>query len=148
MSTEIFSAAITYLERYGFSVIPLGRNSKRPAIEWEPFQRRRPTLEELDAWFTNGDANIGIVTGAISGLVVLDIDGPEGEASMRGLEVPLTKEVRTPRGRHLYFEHPGNTKVPTAVGFLPHVDVRGDGGYVVAPPSIVNGTTYVFVRHG
>jgi hypothetical protein len=143
VTTEVFSAAIDYVEKRRWSVIPLRPNSKQPAIEWREFQNRRATLEELEDWFSEGDANIAIVTGKISGIVVLDLDGVAGEESIQGRETPPTTEVRTPNGRHLYFAYPENGKAPTvAVGILPCVDVRGDGGYVVAPPSRVNGSSY------
>jgi hypothetical protein len=84
------------------------------------------------------------VCGAVSGIVVLDVDGPEGEASLNGHKVPPAPMVRTPHGRHVYFRHPGRP-VPPKVGLLPHVDVRGDGSYVVAPPSQLPDGEYVWV---
>jgi putative DNA primase/helicase len=95
-------------------------------------------------------ANIGIRTGKESGLVVLDIDSDKsGEESLRQLEeqygaLPNTVTVVSGGGgRHLYFQHPGG-RVPTTTGNLgPGLDTRGDGGYIVAPPSWhVSGKTY------
>jgi len=90
-------------------------------------------------WTDTPDANIGIATGAVSGLVVLDVDGEDGEASLAALErehgpLPATPTVLTGKGRHLYFTYPG-VPVPNRVRVAPGLDVRGDGGYVVAPPS-------------
>jgi hypothetical protein len=91
-------------------------------------------------------ANIGIPTGAINGIFVLDVDtieghGVDGIASMRELEarhgqLPETLTVVSPSGsRHYYFQHPG-TKVKNSTSELgPGIDVRGDGGMVIAPPS-------------
>jgi hypothetical protein len=143
VSEATFAAGVTYLERYRLSVIPLRADDKRPAIEWKPYQDRRPSLEDLEAWFREGEANVGIVTGALSGIVVVDLDGPDGEQSARALTLPRTPIVQTPRGRHFYFRHPGG-HVPNAAGVRPGVDVRGDGGYVVAPPSRVNGIAYAY----
>ncbi len=93
-------------------------------------------------WNKWRDANIGIVTGAESGLVVLDVDGKEGQDSLDALErqcgkLPNTVEVLTGGGgRHFYFKHPGR-RVKTCAGKIARgLDIRGDGGYVVAPPSI------------
>lgn len=132
------SAARSWAERYlalGWSVIPLGRD-KRPLIRWEPYQQRRPTPEELVEWRRRfPGANIGIVTGAVSGLVVLDEDGPEAQEALRGRALPPTPTVRTGKGYHRYFAHPGRP-VGNAVRLVVGLDVRADGGYVMAPPSL------------
>jgi hypothetical protein len=94
-------------------------------------------------WGRWRDANVAVRTGAASRAVVLDIDTPKGgQATLAALEreygrLPPTYEVLTGGGgRHLYFAHPG-TEVPCSEGKLgPGLDVRGDGGYVVAPPSV------------
>jgi hypothetical protein len=124
----------------GVSVIPLWPKAKNPAIsEWAEYQTRRPTDEELVQWFRDSDRNLGIVTGAISGLVVVDEDWDKGgkdTAEKMGVSSPV--QVLTGRdggGRHNYFKHPGGT-VQNRVSLGPGLDVRGDGGYVVAPPSV------------
>jgi hypothetical protein len=135
-------AALEYLE-LGWSVIPIRHRDKRPAIRWQEFQQRRASQSEVRAWFRERpDNNVGIVTGAISGLVVLDIDpGHGGEDSLARLlrehgPLPQTVEARTGGGgRHVYFAHPGGV-VRNKVGLAPGIDVRGDGGCVVAPPSV------------
>jgi bifunctional DNA primase/polymerase-like protein len=95
-------------------------------------------------------SNIGIRTGQESGLVVLDIDPRHGgDETVRQLEaqhepLPQTATVLSGGGgRHLYFQHPG-FRVPTIGGKLgPGLDVRGDGGCIVAPPSLhVSGGQY------
>ena len=97
----------------------------------------------IAAWWGQWpDANVMAVTGAVAGIWVLDIDPDNGGAkTLAELEVthgtlPPTVEVLTGGGgRHLYFRHPGNTVRNSAGKIGPGVDVRGDGGYVIAPPS-------------
>lgn len=104
-------------------------------------------------WRRWPDANVGVVTGARSGIVVLDIDPRHGgDVSVEDLtaahgRLPATAESRTGGGgRHLFYAHPA-FHVPNAVDIAPGFDLRGDGGYAVAPPSRhVSGTDYVWVH--
>ena len=102
-------------------------------------------------WKRWPDALLALPTGSVSGTLVLDIDkknGKDGESSLSALEdkhgtLPATLEVLTPSGgRHLYFNHPDcETQCSTdklGIG----LDIRADGGYVIAPPSHRNGGTY------
>jgi hypothetical protein len=137
------------LRQRGLSVFPLQPRGKMPRVPWTPYQLALPTEEEIHTWWRDcSDANIGIVTGAVSGLVVVDLDGPAGQAAFAercGGVLPDTPMVRTGRGLHLYFAHPGG-RVPNSVRVLPQVDVRGDGGMVVAPPSVhSSGAVYEWV---
>lgn len=118
---------------HGFSVFPLWSGTKHPACRWKEYKERRATPEEILEW-ERGNFNVGIVTGHASGVVVLDLDSEDAlrEAERRGL--PHTVQVITPRGRHAYFRHPGGT-VSNATRLFEGADVRGDGGYVVAPGS-------------
>ncbi len=142
-----------YLGR-GWSIIPIRPGDKRPLVRWEEFQHTRPDEAVALGWFrTWPDAGIGVVTGAISGLVVIDVDLRHGgDASLGSLErehgpVPMTVECRTGGGgRHLYFAHPGGV-VCNKVGVAAGIDLRGDGGYVVAPPSVhSSGVRYEWVE--
>ncbi len=97
------------------------------------------------AWKLNPHALIGSPTG--NGTIVIDIDGEEGEASLASLsfglsELPPTRESSTGRGRHLWFRVP--CPIRNSLGKLgPGIDVRGDGGYVILPPSRhPNGKSY------
>lgn len=128
----------TWLALYdmGFSLIPLKPREKTPLTGWRAYQNRRASRSDIEAWYkVTPNANIGIVTGAISGLVVLDLDSADAiaEAERRGL--PDTLMVRSGKGRHVYFRHPG-CKTTNRAGFLPGMDIRGDGGYIVGPGSI------------
>lgn len=142
------------LASLGLSVIPLYRpqwdaqgnlqkdakgkfiDGKKPCISWKPFEFRHPSDSELRQWFSCGDRNIAIVTGAISGIVVVDADSKEAVAWVEANLPPTPIRTRTNRGLHFFFRHPGGT-VPNGVKFqgIP-LDVRGDGGYVVAPGSL------------
>lgn len=137
--TALRNAALRYAER-GKLVFPV--RGKVPLV---PNGLRDATTDEflIRRWWSEWPtANVAICTGAASKLVVLDVDGDEGNESLRALEadhgaLPPTTSVVTPRGgSHYYWQHPGG-KVRNSAGALGiGLDVRGDGGYVVAPPSI------------
>lgn len=133
------SHAVKYSEYFGLAVLPLS-SSKRPPnnYSWQPLQKRRMTVKEILGCSVL--ENIGIVTGAISGIAVVDCDTPEAVDRFRN-ERKTPVVVKTPRGVHFYYRHPGeHVKTCKGVGF----DIRGDGGYVVAPPSVVDGKQYEF----
>jgi len=133
-------AALQYAD-LGWSVIPIGKD-KKSLIKWEVYQRTRAAKKEIEAWFTRyPDANVGIVTGAISGIVVIDIDTPE----KIDYPLPLTVASQTASGgRHIFCKHPGR-EVKNRVRIVPNVDIRADGGYVVVPPSLLSsGNQYVW----
>jgi hypothetical protein len=135
---SVEQAAKEYLE-HGYSVIPLGLD-KRPMLEtWRSFQKRHALPAQITQWYLQWpDAGVGIVTGYISRLVVVDLDTLEAVEFVRQLNLrhkPPT--VRTGKGYHLYFQYPVEKSIGNSVGRVyPGVDIRGDGGYVVAPPSI------------
>ncbi len=130
------------------ATIPVLAGAKQPPlVAWEVYQSRLPTTDEVAAWRTQWpDCNWAMITGMISGVVVLDIDPRHGgDDAIRGYALPPTHTVRTPHGGwHYYYRHPGG-RVPNAVGLLPGVDLRGDGGFVLKPPSIVDGRPYEVV---
>lgn len=122
----------------GYRIMPLHIARKEPVFDDWP---RVATSDKrrVNAWWTMWPrANVGIVTGA--GLVVIDVDGPEGEATLARLQsehgrLPDTRTALTSKGRHLYF----GSSVPTSNSVSrigAGVDVRGDRGFVVAPPSL------------
>ena len=152
---ELLAHALTYA-RQGWRVFPLhgaddgkcsckkvdcGSKGKHPRImQW---QMNATTAEgEIRQWWaTWPSANIGVATGAGSGVFVIDVDGPTGRSTLerwqqeRGWH-PETLTAITGRGSHLYFRHEG-LRVPNNASKLGKgIDVRGDGGYVVAPPSM------------
>jgi len=129
--------ALYYLRR-GWSVVPVRRGEKIPAVPWHQFQNRRATPAEIDDWFVDPTMGVGIVTGPISNLTVLDFDGEIGAATEQSLlprigagPVSLTGGG----GAHRLMAHPGR-RVPSRKGILPGMDIRADGGFIVAPPSV------------
>src|SRR5918994_3379222 len=143
MSVTAKGEAVEY-HRRGWSPIPIKERSKEPnLLELRPYLTRRATKEELDTWRWTG---VGIVTGGLSGVLVLDVDGPEGEAELQKHGHPVTPMVRTARGGlHLYFRHPDH-HVRTGIRVASGLDVKASGGYVVAPPSVgENGKPYEWI---
>jgi hypothetical protein len=146
-------AALDY-GRLGWSVIPIEPRGKRPLVRWQVYEHRRAEIPEIGDWFRRWpDANIAVVTGVVSGIVVLDLDPRQGaDKSLHELQRPggtfvETIESLTGEGRrHLYFAHPGDI-TPTRIGMAPGVDLRGDGDYVVAPPSLhATGESYHWIH--
>jgi RecA/RadA recombinase len=125
----------------GWSVVPVSPRSKLPAIAWAKYQDSPATQDELHGWFSVGGYGVGLVQGAAAGSIVLDFDGEEGHETRAALEreygaLPHTVEALTPSGGcHVFLQHPGRP-VPTRKKVRDGMDVRGDGGFVVACPSI------------
>ncbi len=127
---NLIDIAFEYLDQ-GFSVIPVGRD-KKPLIPWEKYQHQRATKEEVAGWYTRfPDAGIAIVTGVISGIVVIDVEAGGKTDDLSATVISCTGGG----GWHFYCTHPG-VPVKNAVRIREKTDIRGDGGYVVAPPSL------------
>jgi hypothetical protein len=168
-SDQQLTAALKYAER-GFSVFPMyeptadltgcschkKQNCPHPGKHPRPqngFKSATTDEAKITAWWTkNPNANIGIVTGRISNLVVIDVDDRNGGAeTLEGLEtthkmLPPTLTAATGNGLHYYFRAP-QTELRSSSGTLGDgIDLRADGGCVVAPPSLhSNGKLYEFV---
>jgi KaiC/GvpD/RAD55 family RecA-like ATPase len=125
------------------------RECKKPFVPWKTYQERFATKDEVAEWFTkNPDANIGIVTGTLSNLVVFDLDSEEAVkyAEEKGSFPDNTPKAKTGKGYHAYMQHPG-FEIRNDVDTKLKIDIRGDGGYVVAPPSIHgSGVQYEWVE--
>lgn len=163
------AAALEYL-RLGWSVLPLcppdhvgvgrdhgkrcGSPGKAPLVAWVEYQRRRAGEDEVREWWRRWpNANVGVVMGAVSGVVGLDIDGEAGEdalASLAAGEMPATWEFATPGGgrRLLYLADTVYTRpTATALGTKQEIRLLGDGSQTVAPPSRhPSGGRYEWVR--
>lgn len=134
----LLAAALAY-EARGWSVIPIRPSIKKPLLlEWKPFQKKRLTPGELRGfWRETPDANVGTVTGEVSGISVVDVDGPKGVAALKaaGITLPQTLTFRTPHGWHYVYAY--DKRFHQGGGLLEAVDIRNDGGYFVVPPSVV-----------
>ena len=136
MQDTCYLKAQEYLE-IGIPVVPISYRKKTPLLtSWKEFQNRLPSATEIETWWRKWpDANLAIVTGKVSNLIVIDADGPEGEKwVLENLShTPLV--VKTARGKHSYYCPPSDGFPKNAVGIAPEVDIRSQGGYIIAPPS-------------
>lgn len=141
--------AIEYLKK-GWSVIPIKPESKLPAINsWKEYQEQLPTVEELKAWWTkNPKANIALVCGKISGIIVVDID-PKSGGTTEGLQLPPTLCSRTGGGgQHIFYKWNKNL-IGAKVGIKAGIDIRSEASYVVLPPSLhASGNNYEWINEG
>lgn len=139
--TSVRVAAWAYLQVL-FSVIPL--SGKKANIKWQPFQVRPAIYEQFSQWDrANLLQNVGIVCGKVSGgLVVIDLDGLGAvslfENTFPDLLDTLTVKTGSGRGKHLYFfsEALPDTIRVSAIPNVGNIELRANGCYVVAPPSI------------
>ncbi len=150
---SLINVALHYATDYGWAVLPVKRRAKTPAAHHGVKDAsRKPSV--ITGWFQQDNFNIGVATGVISGIWVLDIDGDVGRASLTDLvkkhgALPRTLTCHTGGGgMHLYWSLPPHTTIRNRVAIAPGIDVRGEGGYVVAPPSIhESGVAYTWA-HG
>jgi len=143
----MLNEALAYAER-GWRVFPCIPKDKKPLIkEWQ--LKATTDTDQIKAWWEESpEANIGIATGEESGFFVLDVDGERGAQSLMALEeeigeIPETLEAKTGTGgRHIIMEMP-DREVRNKQNFRPGLDIRGEGGYIIAAPSIhPNGNRY------
>jgi hypothetical protein len=135
-------AALAYARR-GIPVFPCEPGGKRP-LTYNGFWDATTDASRVAAWWGRWpDANVGIPSGYRSGLLVLDIDSDAGgPGSLVLLErlygpLPRTAKARTGGGGvHVFFRYPAGETVRNSAGKLGSgLDIRGEGGYVVVPPS-------------
>jgi Bifunctional DNA primase/polymerase, N-terminal len=143
---SVFDTA-QHLVQAGVSVIPIGTH-KRPAIpSWKPYQTRRATMAELEAWFAHHDAGLAVVAGKVSDHVeILDFDDPAVlkpwydvvDAVAPGLVSRLVAVMTPTGGCHLYYRCAiiqGNQKLAVNAQREVMIETRGEGGYALIPPS-------------
>lgn len=141
-------AALHYVSM-GFSIFPLSARTKEPSIpSWTSYRISHAPAESVSEWWTKApESNIGLPTGALNKIVVVDLDGPEGLAfgQSKKLFSPVTS--LTGNGRQLFYQWKDGVR-NSAGKIAPGVDIRGEGGYVVAPSSVhPNGRTYRWMTH-
>jgi len=128
---------------YGFSIIPQAQD-KKPLISWTQYQERKPTPEEIEAWWTTWpDANVGLVCGKISGITVIDLDTEKAieEARDFGLRSYECPKVKTPRqGRHYHFAYVDG--LASGQYGENKIEVKNDGHLITLPPSTREGRIY------
>lgn len=129
--------ALAYL-RQGISITLSDPKSKRPIYKWAEFQNKLPTEAQIKSMFAaNPKAMLAIITGELSHIMVIDCDSPEAiqqvEESLPDSFEPII--AVSPRGgRHYYFAC-ANGKWQTKSAVLKNIDIRANGGVIVAPPS-------------
>lgn len=164
MKNGCYEAAMIYTQKLNWAILPLhsikadictcGKADctspgKHPLTK-NGVKSAAKILKLVDTWWARWPfANVGIATGAASGFFVLDVDGEIGAESLKELEaehgkIPATiEQITGGGGRHLLFKSPRNTKIGNKVRLFDGIDIRGDGGYVVAPPSVhISGRRY------
>lgn len=127
---KLAEIGIALVERDKLSVIPVGKD-KIPKISWKEYQTRFATREEIIGWFESyPDAQLGIVTGKISNLTVVDIE-EGGDPTFLPQDTFI---VRTGgNGWHYYYAYQEGMQNKARI--KPLIDIRSEGGYVVAPGS-------------
>lgn len=137
MAADLLRAALSYAQELGWAVFPLKPGDKVP-LTTHGLKDATTDVEQITAWWTERPmANIGIATGEVSSIVVVDVDGPQGEAALARFGfMPDTPSSLTGKGRHLIFRRPPDGLRNSAGRLGPQIDIRGDGGYIVAPPSV------------
>jgi len=152
MSAELYDVALGYL-RAGLCVLPARRDQKRPTISWKPYQKRLPTENEVQAWFSNAPSALCVLAGEVSGhleLIDFDLGGERFDpwrdkvrAAAPGLLERLVVSETQSGGRHVAYRCPsgisGNLKL--AQRRLPDgqtvtlIETRGEGGLFLCAPT-------------
>ena len=133
---KMVKIALDYKHEHGFCVIPA--KGKKPLVNWTEFQDEMPTDEQLEAWWSNDDTNIAIVTGEVSSYIcVVDVDAYKDSSVMgsaralipEGLEFPIST---TPSGgEHWWFR--SSEQLGDKIGFIDGCDFRSKGIIVMSP---------------
>jgi hypothetical protein len=127
------SAALYYAQQ-GVPVFPCGFN-KRPLTK-HGFKDASTDPDQVFKWWNDApDALIGMPTGEVTGIDVLDIDDPEEFGAHCLLDLTAHTTVKTRKGLHIWFERDPSQPLSSRVRPMPGADTRGDGGYVIVPPS-------------
>lgn len=141
VQTDLAAAALDLAEQ-GFAIFPIAPRSKKPPLTTHGLKDASRDHDTITAWWARWpDANIAIATGNPSGIYVLDVDEDHaGHHTLTDLEhthrpLPATRAVLTGNGTHHLFQHPELELGNTAGRLGPGLDTRGDGGYIIAPPS-------------
>ena len=138
----------------GWSILPVKPEEKRPYMtNWLQYTKTRPGKTLVSSWFNNlTGAGVGLVTGRISGVVVLDVESwcptPVEELLKK---YPTQMIARSGGGGvHLFYSYPQNVgKISNRVGIFEGADLRADGGFLVLPPTMhPSGNRYEWIKRG
>lgn len=140
------------LRNRGLSVFPVDTVSKKPLVKWDKYQDELPTEEEIKGWFEGKNCSVGVATGPVSGLFLLDLDftkHPEAKEFYDAHAFPRTWTEKTRSGGlHLYFKWSSalaNRQTNTTSKLWSGVDTKGYGGYAKICPS--EGYTWTTAPH-
>lgn len=134
------ATAKKYINR-GLSIFPVdlsvdesGKIQKKPAVAWKDYQTRLATEEELSRWFeTEFHNGLGLATGKLSRVVVVDVEANATDEDIKGIESTLVSNTIS-GGKHFFYRWNHDIRNTVKIEGKP-IDFRGDGGYVVLPPS-------------
>ena len=155
---EVIDAALGYA-RLGWAVLPMASvdenglcrctkgedcqsSGKHPLVKWSHISKPASEEQIVNWWSKSPHAGLGILTGGISGIFVLDVDDRNGGYdSLYSLEqthgsLPNTVSVKTGGGGQHYYFRANGLQIPGRIGLRPGIDIKGERGYVVAPPSL------------
>jgi hypothetical protein len=143
-------------QRAGWSVVPASIERKGGLIPWKHYQQIAAGPKQLAEWQRRFPrCNWALITGRLSGVVVVDIDVRHrgdhalAELEQRHVDLPWTAVVETPSGGwHIYLRHPGGRIPNNASRIGLGVDVRGDNGLALLPPSRRSDGAYRWVVGG
>jgi KaiC/GvpD/RAD55 family RecA-like ATPase len=132
----------------GLSVFPVhfvvednGKIGKRPSVRWKEFMTRRATAADLDAWFALREPEgIGLATGEISGVVAVDVDTKDTPIILNS---SVVSQSAFSGGHHFLYKWSEEVRNTVRIEGMP-IDFRGDGGYIVLPPSEYQGKMYIW----
>lgn len=144
----------TEYANFGWSVLPVKPEEKRPVMtNWRQYTKTRPPVKVVESWFTKlSGVGIGVATGRVSGIVVLDVENycptPIGEL-LRKYPTQMVSRSGS-GGYHLFYSYPMNVpRIANRVRIFEGADLRADGGFIVLPPTRhPNGCEYQWVKKG
>jgi len=134
----IFNYAVGYLG-LRWSILPCNENEKHPSIRWAEYKTKLPTYQNWVNWKTNAQG-IALVTGKISGVVVVDIDSTDNKLKLNSPIICRTQSG----GYHFYYKWTEETKNKVRINNAP-IDFRGDGGIVILPPTTYKNKQYEWI---
>lgn len=133
----------------GWSVIPIyfqqdnkGKVAKKAMVKWAEYQNRLATEEEVDEWMLKNPTGLALVTGELSRIVAVDVDDKEDPIELTS---PIVVKSAFSGGRHYFYRWTEELRNTAKIEGMP-VDFRGDGGYIVLPPSYFGDKSYEYVK--